>query len=95
MSFFHSSADVGVGKTFLVMGTLYFLFRMLGVFTVRVAPKEWKPEGWTPPAKPQAMITSHDVKVNTAFGTVQFWLLCVVLCTNVTAGIGSSNKLLR
>jgi len=88
MSFFHSSSDVGVGKTFLVMGTLYFLFMMFGVFTVRVAPKDWKPEGWTPPAKPQAMITSHNVEVNTAFGTVQFWLLWVVLCTNVTAGIG-------
>jgi MFS family permease len=88
MSFFHSSSDVGVGKTFLVMGTLYFLFMMFGVFAVRVAPKDWKPEGWTPPAKPQAMITSHNVEVNTAFGTMQFWLLWVVLCTNVTAGIG-------
>jgi MFS family permease len=28
------------------------------------------------------------VDVNTAFGTVQFWLLWIVLCTNVTAGIG-------
>jgi Major Facilitator Superfamily len=26
--------------------------------------------------------------VNTAFGTPQFWLLWIVLCTNVTAGIG-------
>ena len=88
MAFFHTSSNVGVGKTFLVMGALYFLFMMFGVFTVRVAPKDWKPEGWTPPAKPQAMITSHNVDVNTAFGTKQFWLLWIVLCTNVTAGIG-------
>ena len=88
MSFFRTPSDMGVGKTFLVMGTLYFLFMMFGVFTVRVAPKDWKPEGWTPGAKPQAMITSHNVEVNTAFGTVQFWLLWIVLCTNVTAGIG-------
>jgi MFS family permease len=28
------------------------------------------------------------VDVDTAFGTKQFWLLWIVLCTNVTAGIG-------
>jgi MFS family permease len=88
MTFFRSSADVGVGKTFLVMGTLYFLFMMFGVFTVRVPREGWKPEGWTPSAKPNVMITSHNVEVNTAFRTPQFWLLWIVLCTNVTAGIG-------
>jgi MFS family permease len=88
MAHFRTSTDVGVGKTFLVMGTLYFVFMMFGVFTIRVPREGWKPEGWTPVAKPQAMITTHNVDVNTAFGTPQFWLLWVVLCTNVTAGIG-------
>ena len=36
MAYFRTTTDVGVGKTFLVMGTLYFLFMMFGVFTVRV-----------------------------------------------------------
>jgi MFS family permease len=88
MSYFRSSSDVGVGKTFLVMGTLYFLFMLFGVFAVRVPPPGWKPENWAPSTKPQALVTTHNVDVNTAFGTVQFWLLWVVLCTNVTAGIG-------
>jgi MFS family permease len=88
MTFFRSSKDVGVGKTFLVMGTLYFLFMMFGVFTVRVPREGWKPEGWAPSAKPNAMITTHNVEVNRAFTTPQFWLLWIVLCTNVTAGIG-------
>ena len=88
MAYFKNSGDTGVGKTFLVMGTLYFIFMMFGVFTVRVPREGWKPERWTPPTKPQALITTHNVEVNTAFGTVQFWLLWVVLCTNVTAGIG-------
>ena len=88
MTFFRTSNDVGVGKTFLVMGTLYFLFMMFGVFTVRVPREGWKPEAWTPSAKPNAMITTHNVEVNRAFTTPQFWLLWVVLCTNVTAGIG-------
>jgi MFS family permease len=79
---------MGVGKTFLVMGTLYFAFMMFGVFTVRVPQEGWRPEGWVPSPKPNAMITTRNVEVNTAFRTPQFWLLWIVLCTNVTAGIG-------
>jgi MFS family permease len=88
MAFFKGAGDTGVGKTFLVMGTIYFIFMMFGVFTIRVPREGWKPEGWTAPAKANAMITTHNVDVNTAFGTKQFWLLWIVLCTNVTAGIG-------
>src|SRR5258708_9265863 len=70
------------------MRTSYFIFMMFGVFPTRVPRDDWKPEGWTPPAKHNAMITTHNVEVNTAFGTPQFWLLWGVLCLNVTAGIG-------
>jgi MFS family permease len=55
---------------------------------VRVPQPGWKPEGWTAPAKPKALVTAHDVEVNTATLTPQFWLLWIVLCMNVTAGIG-------
>ena len=88
MAHFRTAGDVGVGKTFLVMGTLYFLLMMFGVFMIRVPRDGWKPENWAPVTKPQAMITTHNVDVNTAFGTKQFWLLWIVLCANVTAGIG-------
>ncbi len=88
MAHFRTSVDVGVGNTFLVMGALYFLLMMFGVFTIRVAPDGWKPENWSAALKPQKLITTRSVDVNTAFLTPQFWLLWVVLCTNVTAGIG-------
>jgi Major Facilitator Superfamily len=88
MTYFRSARDTGVGKSFLVMGTLYFLLMMFGVFTIRVPQKDWKPDNWTPSVNLQALITTHNVDVDTAFGTKQFWLLWVVLCTNVTAGIG-------
>jgi MFS family permease len=88
MDAFRSNNDLGVEKTFLVMGAIYFVAMMFGVFTVRVPAPGWKPEGWTAPAKPKALVTQHDVEVNTAFGTPQFWLLWVVLCMNVSAGIG-------
>jgi MFS family permease len=88
MAFFRTPEHPGVAPTFLVMGGLYFVFMMFGVFTVRVPREGWKPEGWTGPAKSSDMITTHNVEVNTAFRTPQFWLLWVVLCLNVTAGIG-------
>jgi MFS family permease len=88
MQYFQTPTDVGVGKTFLTMGALYFLLMMFGVFTIRVPREGWKPDGWAPSAKPQKLVTTHNVDVNTAFGTIQFWLLWIVLCTNVTAGIG-------
>jgi hypothetical protein len=53
------------------MGTLYFLLMMFGVFTIRVPREGWEPENWTPSAMPRAMITTHNVDVNTAFGTKQ------------------------
>lgn len=85
---FRTDHDLGVERTFLVMGAIYFVFMMFGVFTVRVPQAGWKPEGWLAPAKPKALVTAHSVEVNTAFGTPQFWMLWVVLCMNVTAGIG-------
>ena len=88
MAHFKTPTDVGVGKTFLVMGALYFCFMMLGVFMIRVPRDDWKPEGWTAPAKHLALITTHDVDVSTAVRTPQFYLLWIILCVNVTAGIG-------
>jgi MFS family permease len=88
MAHFRSSTSLGVEQTFLVMGVLYFLFMMFGVFTVRVPRNGWRPAGWTPPVKQSAMVTTRQMDVNTAFTTPQFWLLWIVLCTNVTAGIG-------
>jgi MFS family permease len=88
MSYFRTDHDLGVEKTFLVMGAVYFVAMMFGVFTVRVPQAGWKPEGWVAPAKPKALVTAHSVEVNAASTTPQFWMLWIVLCMNVTAGIG-------
>jgi len=88
MARFRTPTDLGVSKTFLVMGTIYFLFMMFGVFTIRVPQPGWRPADWIPPVRQSAMITAGQMDVSTAFGTPQFWLIWVILCTNVTAGIG-------
>lgn len=88
MNHFHSAKSVGAAATMVTMGILYFSFMMFGVFTIRIPAPGWKPAGWTAPTKSSAMITTHNVTVNNAMLTLQFWLLWIVLCTNVTAGIG-------
>ena len=88
MAFFKAHGASAIPLTFLTMGALYFVFMMYGVFTIRVPGPGWKPAGWVPVEKPTAMISSHNVAVATAWKTPQFALLWIVLCTNVTAGIG-------
>jgi len=70
------------------MGLLYFAFMLCGVFMVRTPPAGWRPAGWTPPDTQRRMVTSSNVTAKRALGTPQFWLMWLVLCLNVTAGIG-------
>lgn len=88
MDHFKTATSNGVLETFVTMGVIYFMYMMIGVYTVRVPAADWKPEGWTTPAQPKRLVTSANVAVGTAWRTPQFWLLWVVLCMNVTAGIG-------
>lgn len=83
----------GIAKTFLVHGIGYAVFMSLGWLLVRVPRDDWKPHGWTPeaPAK-DSFVTGGQVSATNAIKTPQFWLLWVVLCFNVTAGIGILEK---
>ena len=69
------------------MGAIYFCFRMCGACLGRVPPEGWLPAGYVPQTG-NAMITPHNLDATAALRTPQFWLLWVVLCMNVTAGIG-------
>jgi MFS family permease len=88
MAHFKTAASNGVLETFVTMGVIYFMFMMVGVYAVRVPAADWKPAGWSAPAQPKQLVTTANVAVDVAWRTRQFWLLWVVLCMNVTAGIG-------
>jgi MFS family permease len=88
MAHFKTATSNGVLETFVTMGVIYFMFMMIGVYAARVPAADWKPAGWTAPAKPKQLVTTANVAVEAAWHTRQFWLLWVVLCMNVTAGIG-------
>lgn len=88
MARFRTVAPQGVAPAFAVMGVIYFVFMMFGVLTVRIPRDGWRPAGWVPPVRRERLVTTANVSADRAIGTPQFWLLWLVLCLNVTAGIG-------
>ena len=88
MNYFKTPTSVGVWETFVTMGVIYFVFMMIGAFAYRVSPVGWQPDGWTPPSATNTMISQHNVHLQDAHKTPQFWLIWWVLCLNVSAGIG-------
>ncbi|WP_214369244.1 OFA family MFS transporter [Pseudonocardia sp. H11422] len=79
----------GIAQAFLIHGIVYAIFMSMGWLLIRVPADDWKPAGWTPKEqKVGSMISSGHVSARNAIRTPQFWLLWVVLCFNVTAGIG-------
>jgi len=88
MEHFKTAASNGVLETFVTMGVIYFMYMMIGVYSVRVPAADWKPAGWVAPVQPKQLVTSANVAVDMAWRTPQFWLLWGVLCMNVSAGIG-------
>jgi MFS family permease len=88
MQRFSTPTHVGVAEAFIGLGVIYLIFMWVGAAIVRTPAPGWKPEGYTPPAVAQKLITRNDVYVYDAIKTPQFWLIWWVLCLNVTAGIG-------
>lgn len=74
--------------TFLTLAAVYAVLMSAGAAVIRVPPEGWRPAGWTPSVRPTAMQTTADVRASQAIRTPQFYLLWIVLFTNVTAGIG-------
>ncbi|HEY9029223.1 MAG TPA: OFA family MFS transporter, partial [Burkholderiaceae bacterium] len=90
MTAFGSDGTNGVQTTLLIMAAIYVVFMLGGAFGYRIPATGWKPEGWTPPvaSDSKALITRGHVHVKRIWGIPQFWLVWLVLCMNVSAGIG-------
>ena len=80
----------GVAETFLVLGLIYFMVILVAAFSYRLPAEGWKPECWAEPEQGSrnALISDKDVDIDQALKTPQFYQLWIVLCLNVTAGIG-------
>ena len=85
------TGSVGVAQTFLVLGALYFVVMLIAAFSYRVPAEGWQPEGFVAPtedSEQRSMLTTHNVDIDEALKTPQFYQLWIVLCMNVSAGIG-------
>jgi MFS family permease len=85
-----NSGAAGVAETFVVIGIIYLLVMLLAAFSYRIPAENWKPKGWVEPTAESrsTLISSKNVDIDEALKTPQFFQLWVVLCLNVTAGIG-------
>jgi MFS family permease len=80
MDRFKTETSVGVAETFITMGAIYFVLMIFGAIIVRV------PRGATSSAA--TAIAAPGMTAREAIRTRSFWLVWIVLFTNVTAGIG-------
>ncbi|MCK1801905.1 OFA family MFS transporter [Brevibacterium sp. R8603A2] len=94
MSFYGGGSEpedlvAGLVPTFVTLAVIYAVLITAGAFVVRVPHPDWRPRGWDPAeSTARPMQTDQHVAVGRAMRTPQFWLLWIVLFTNVTAGIG-------
>jgi MFS family permease len=85
------TGSVGVAQTFFAIGLIYFTVMAAAAFSYRIPAPGWKPPGWTAPDaahRAKRMISADEVDIDEALKTPQFYQLWIVLCFNVTAGIG-------
>ena len=85
------TGSIGIGQTFVALGLIYFIIMVIAAFSYRIPRQGWLPAGWTPPTEgteEKKMVTTHNVDIDEALKTRQFYQLWIVLCMNVSAGIG-------
>lgn len=82
------TGNIGVAQTFFTLGCVYFVIMLIAAFAYRVPKEGWLPKGYVAPDETKGLITQHDVHIDEALKTPQFWQLWLMLCLNVTAGIG-------
>ena len=88
MNQFRDATSVGAWQCFLALAAIYLVFMLAGALGYRVPPANWQSEGWTAPTSASKLVTARNVHLRSAHRTPQFWLIWLVLCLNVSAGIG-------
>jgi MFS family permease len=74
--------------SWITLAVFYASLMTLGAIVIKVPPKGWKPAGWEPAPAAKKLSGGGQVNARNAIKTRTFWLLWIVLFTNVTAGIG-------
>jgi MFS family permease len=87
MAQFKHDGGSGVAPTFLTLSIVYLIVMLCGAFTIKV-PTTGLLAGSARTTANEPSTSADGVTVQDAVRTRQFWLLWIMLCVNVTAGIG-------
>ena len=85
------TGSYGTGQTFVVLGLIYLAVMTMAALSYRVPASGWRPRGWREDARGEKrapMVTRHNVHIDQALKTPQFYQLWIMLSLNVAAGIG-------
>ncbi|MFH1158215.1 MAG: OFA family MFS transporter [Pseudomonadota bacterium] len=90
MDFYATGLSNGVFETFVTMGIVYLVVMMLSVVIVRIPAEGWQPLRIAGKSEKAgiAVKVGQDKTIEEAMKTPAFYFLWLVLCLNVTAGIG-------
>lgn len=77
--------DIGVLKTFPVLGVMFVIISVLGSFFIKNPPEGFKPEGWTPPAQKNGIITQNFSPLE-VLKTPQFYMVIFAFMCATAAG---------
>ena len=86
------TGGTGAAETFFTLGVVYFLIMIAAAFSFRIPAPDWHPDrdedSEAVAANTRGVAPGPDVHVRQALHTPQFYLLWIILCFNVAAGIG-------
>ncbi|MCX7748785.1 MAG: OFA family MFS transporter [Clostridia bacterium] len=77
--------DIGVLDTFSVLGVIFVVITVLGSFFIKNPPEGFKPEGWTPPAPKDGIITQNFTPLE-VLKTSQFYMITFAFMCATAAG---------
>ena len=82
---------LGVANSIIALGAMYFCLMMIGARIIRRPPPGWKPEGWTPSAHKDKMITVPRRFTNAYANQDGQWKLVVHTVIPLASASGASS----
>lgn len=86
------TGSTGAAQTFFTLGIAYFVIMLAAAFAYRIPPEGWRPTGRLASRDAEGLARERapgaDVHISQVHKTPQFYLLWLLLCLNVAAGIG-------
>ena len=79
--------NVGVMRTFAILGVVYFLAVTIPAFFMQDPPAGYRPAGWAPSAAQQRQRSSRTYTLGESMRTWQWYALWALLFLNTSAGI--------